>query len=216
MEQRNASPKPSDGQGIVGLRKSDLDPDPIRQFGFWFETALAANLPEPNAMIVATATPQGIPSARVVLLKAYDAEGFVFFTNYESQKGHELAVNPHLALVFFWPTLERQIRVTGTASTVSRQESEHYFHSRPVGSQVGAWASKQSQVLANRAELDNRFRELTIQYQSQPVPLPPSWGGYRVRPSVIEFWQARLNRLHDRFRYTRSGDGTWKMDRLSP
>jgi pyridoxamine 5'-phosphate oxidase len=193
-----------------------MDPDPIRQFGFWFETALAAKLPEPNAMIVATATPQGIPSARVVLLKAYDAEGFVFFTNYESQKGHELSVNPHLALVFFWPTLERQIRVTGTASTVSRLESEHYFHSRPVGSQVGAWASNQSQVLANRAELDNRFRELTTQYQNQAVPLPPSWGGYRVRPSVIEFWQARLNRLHDRFRYTRSGDGIWKMARLSP
>ena len=193
-----------------------MDPDPIRQFGFWFKNALAANLPEPNAMIVATATPDGIPSARVVLLKAYDADGFVFFTNYESQKGRELGANPHLALVFFWPALERQIRVMGTASTVSRQESEHYFHNRPIGSQVGAWASKQSQVLASRAELDNRFRKLTVQYENQPVPLPPSWGGYRVRPSVIEFWQARLSRLHDRFRYTRSGDGTWKMDRVSP
>jgi pyridoxamine 5'-phosphate oxidase len=216
MEHRVESRTQNGGAEVGGLRKSSLHPDPMRQFGLWFEQVLAANVPEPNAMILATATREGIPSARVVLLKAYDADGFVFFTNYESQKGRELDGNPHLALVFFWPTLERQIRVSGTASRLSYDESERYFHTRPLGSQIGAWASHQSQVLPNRETLDSRFRELTLRFQNQTVPLPPSWGGYRVRPSAIEFWQAGANRLHDRFRYTPSGDGSWKIERLSP
>jgi pyridoxamine 5'-phosphate oxidase len=216
----NLTPSSELSTPAVTLRLSDLDPDPMRQFAIWFEAALAARLPEPNAMVLATASARGFPSARVVLLKDCDAQGFVFFTNYESQKGRDLAENPRLALVFFWSPLERQIRVTGTAAKVSRVESEQYFHSRPVGSQVGAWASKQSQVLPNREDLDRRFRELSLHYERQPVPLPPYWGGYRVQPATIEFWQARVNRLHDRFRYSRSGersgDGKWHIERLSP
>ena len=215
MELPNSGPtRPQ--QGILGLRRSDLDSDPIVQFGRWFEQALSAGLAEPNAMILATANAQGVPSARVVLLKAFDAHGFVFFTNYESQKGHELAENSHAALVFFWPALERQVRITGVAAHVSREESDHYFHSRPVGSQIGAWASHQSQVLLSREELDTRFAQLAVQFQNQAVPLPPYWGGYRVTPNMLEFWQARVSRLHDRFRYTRAEDGAWRMDRLSP
>ena len=204
-----------DVSGLV-LNETDLDSDPIQQFGVWFEAALAAGLPEPNAMTLATCTRDGIPSARIVLLKGYDERGFVFFTNYESQKGRELAENPHVALVLFWPTLERQIRITGRAAKIERDESDSYFHSRPFGSQVGAWASKQSEVLVNREELDQRFGELMARYADQLVPLPPNWGGYRVWPGVIEFWQARLNRLHDRFRYSRTGDCDWKRERLSP
>jgi pyridoxamine 5'-phosphate oxidase len=216
MDLSNTSPLAAKQPGIAAVRKSDLDPDPITQFGRWFEQVLTAGLPEPNAMVLATADAQGFPSARVVLLKAYDSDGFVFFTNYESQKGRELKANPNAALVFFWPTLERQVRITGRTTRTSREESEHYFQSRPVGSQVGAWASHQSQVLSRREELDDRVEELTRQFQGQTVPLPPYWGGYRLRPVTIEFWQARVSRLHDRFRYRRQADGTWMIERLAP
>lgn len=199
-----------------GLRRADLHPDPMRQFEEWFQRALDAAVPEPNAMTLATATPDGRPSARIVLLKGCDARGFTFFTNYESPKARELDANPHAALVFFWPTLGRQVRVTGRVARVSRAESEDYFHRRPVEHQLGAWASRQSQVLAAREELDRRFEELSRQFAGQTVPLPPYWGGYRLWPEVLEFWQARPGRLHDRFRYTRQGDAGWKIERLSP
>lgn len=200
---------------VVGLRKRDLHQDPFAQFKLWFDEVVQAKLPEPTAMTLATSTPDGVPSARIVLLKGFDEQGFVFFTNFQSQKGRELELNPRAALVFFWPTLERQVRITGAVAKVSREESETYFHLRPVGSQIGAWASQQSQVLANREELDRRVDECTRRYENQVVPLPPYWGGYRLNPVAFEFWQARLNRLHDRFRYVRSETG-WGIERLSP
>jgi len=193
-----------------------LDADPFRQFTTWFAKVLEANVPEPNAMVVATSTRAGIPSARVVLLKQFDDRGFVFFTNHDSQKGRELSDNPQAALVFFWPTLERQVRISGAVSTVSREETAVYFHSRPVLSQIGAWASQQSQVLTDRAELERRVDELTKQFQGQVVPLPPHWTGFRVEPSAFEFWQGRHNRLHDRFVYHREATGGWKIERLYP
>jgi pyridoxamine 5'-phosphate oxidase len=201
----------------LGLREEDLDRDPFRQFADWFDQALKANLPEVNAMALATASRDGNPAARIVLLKSFDAQGFVFFTNYDSPKGRHLAENPQAALLFFWPALERQIRISGTVTKVSREESEFYFHTRPVGSQIGAWASQQSQVLSHRHELDERVRLLARQYADQEVPLPPHWGGYRVQPVQFEFWQARTNRLHDRFLYSRpSSDAPWTIARLSP
>lgn len=167
-------------------------------------------------MTLATSTPDGAPSARIVLLKDVGARGFAFFTNYLSQKGRELDANPQAALVFFWPALERQVRIAGVVSKLGREESEAYFHSRPRGHQLGAWASHQSEILPNREVLDQRLQEFTRQFEGQQVPLPPYWGGYCVRPSVIEFWQARPDRLHDRFRYTRLEAGGWQIDRLSP
>ena len=199
-----------------GLRESSLEPSPFKQFEKWFGEAAAAQPTEPNAMTLATATKDGLPSARMVLLKGFDDLGFVFFTNYESQKGRELEENPQAALVFYWPELERQVRVTGEVSRVTREESEAYFQSRPVGSRLGAWASHQSQVIPNREALEKRLEELTNNYQGRDIPLPPYWGGYRLTPRVIEFWQGRPNRLHDRLRYTRQGDGRWLIERLSP
>lgn len=199
-----------------GLRESELESDPLRQFQKWFGEAAAAQPVEPNAMTLATATKDGIPSARMVLLKGFDERGFVFFTNYESQKGRELEENPQAALVFYWPELERQARVTGQVSRVTREESEAYFQSRPVGSRLGAWASHQSQVIPNRELLEKRLEALTNEYQGRDIPLPPYWGGYRLAPRTIEFWQGRPNRLHDRLRYTRQGDGRWLIERLSP
>lgn len=199
-----------------GLRESELESDPFKQFQKWFGEAAAAQPVEPNAMMLATATKDGIPSARMVLLKGFDDLGFVFFTNYESQKGRELEENPQAALVFYWPELERQARVTGQVSRVTREESEAYFQSRPVGSRLGAWASHQSQVIPNREVLEKRLEALTNDYQARDVPLPPYWGGYRLAPRAIEFWQGRPNRLHDRLRYTRQGDGRWLIERLSP
>jgi len=200
----------------VGLRRADLGGNPIKQFAEWFQRALEANLPEPNAMTLATATKDGFPNARIVLLKAFDEHGFTFFTNYHSPKARELEENPRVALVFFWAPLERQVRITGSVSKVSREESDQYFHNRPVGSQLGAWASRQSEVLATRDDLDQRFAEVNRHYEGQIVPLPPYWGGYRVVPETIEFWQGRPSRLHDRFRYTRQPSGDWKIERLSP
>lgn len=201
---------------LNGLHEADLDRDPIEQFRVWFDQALSAGLPEPNAMALATATPDGRPSARMVLIKGADARGFVFYTNYQSRKGHELASNPYAALVFYWAELERQIRIEGHVEPVSAVESDTYYHSRPLGSQIGAWASAQSQVIPNREVLEQRVNELTAQYADGQVPRPPHWGGYRVVPQAIEFWQGRPSRLHDRLRYTRQDDGTWLIERLSP
>ena len=198
------------------LDEADAAPSPFRQFAAWFTDAQAANIPDPNAMTVATATPDGRPSARIVLLKGYDERGFVFYTNYKSRKGQEVASNPIAALVFFWPALERQIRITGAVAPVSRDETDRYFRSRPRGSRLGAWASRQSAVIADRAEVEDQLHSLDQQYPGDDIPTPPHWGGYRVAPDAFEFWQGRPSRLHDRLRYTRQPDGSWRIDRLAP
>jgi pyridoxamine 5'-phosphate oxidase len=199
-----------------GLSEADADLDPIRQFHVWFEQALAANVVEPNAMTLATATPDGRPSARIVLLKGADESGFVFYTNYRSRKGVELAANPRAALILFWPDLERQIRIEGHVETVSAEESDAYFCSRPAGSRLGAVVSEQSTVIPGREVLEQRLAQLQAEYPTGDVPRPSHWGGYRVVPEVIEFWQGRPSRLHDRLRYTKQPDGTWKRERLAP
>jgi pyridoxamine 5'-phosphate oxidase len=201
---------------IAGLHESDLERDPFAQFEKWLQQALIACLPEPTAMTLATATKKGKPSARIVLLKNYDDRGFVFFTNYESHKGRELLRNPAAASVFHWAELERQVRIVGTVERTSRKESEHYFRTRPVGSQLGAWASKQSEVIPSREVVENRARELATEYENKEIPLPPFWGGFRIKPTEIEFWQGRPNRLHDRFRYSLLRGRSWRIERLSP
>jgi pyridoxamine 5'-phosphate oxidase len=199
----------------AGLDKADVAHDPVIQFHTWFEEVLNANLHEPNAMILATATTDGKPSARTVLLKGYDERGFVFYTNYEGRKAAELEVNPTCALLFYWGELERQVRIEGRASRLSSEESDAYFAGRPRGSRLGAWASEQSHPVEDRSILEERVRALEAEYEGREIPRPPFWGGYRVEPDTIEFWQGRENRLHDRIVYHRSGRG-WKIVRLQP
>ena len=199
-----------------GLQESNIDPNPFQQFALWFQQALNAQLPEPNAMTLATVSSDGQPSARIVLLKHFDKRGFVLYTNYESLKGKQLITNPQAALVFWWAELERQVRVEGTVEKVSESESDSYFHSRPQGSKIGAWVSKQSQIIESRDILDQRLVELKAQYQEQKIPRPPHWGGFRVVPQVVEFWQGRPNRLHDRLCYRLTEEDIWVVQRLSP
>jgi pyridoxamine 5'-phosphate oxidase len=224
---------------LADLRRADLELDPVAQFNRWFEQAsgartsgrirklfvtiyksiltfFGAEIPDVNAMTLATADKEGRPSARVVLLKGVDERGFIFFTNYDSRKGHELAENPQAALVFYWSDLERQVCIAGDITKLPEAESEAYFKSRPRGSRLAAWASRQSDVVCDRAELEQKWKQLEAQYPAEQVPKPPFWGGYVLSPIRIEFWQGRPNRLHDRFRYSRQPDKSWKIERLSP
>lgn len=200
---------------LAGLAEKDLARDPFRQFEKWFAEAQAGKIAEPNAMIVATATREGRPSARTVLLKAVDGRGFVFYSNYESRKGRELDANPRTTLLFPWIAMERQIIIEGPAAKVAREESEAYFHSRPRHSQLGAWVSPQSTIVPDRRMLEDGLKLLEQKYAGQEIPLPPNWGGWRVTPELVEFWQGRRNRLHDRLRYRREKDG-WAIERLAP
>jgi pyridoxamine 5'-phosphate oxidase len=199
-----------------GLAEGDVDPDPVVQFGRWLGDAQAAGLVEPTATTLATATADGRPSARMVLLRGVDQRGFVFYTNYESRKAAELAANPRAALVFWWGELLRQVRVEGRVERTSQEESAAYFATRPLGSRLSAWASPQSQVIGGRAVLERRVAELAAAYPGGDVPLPPFWGGYRLVHEVVELWHGRPNRLHDRLRYTRAEGGGWRIQRLAP
>ena len=200
---------------LEGLDENTIDRDPIKQFQIWFNDAIAAKLPLPEAMTLATATPDGRPSARMVLLKQVDHEGFVFYTNYRSAKAEQLDANPYAALVFYWAQLDRQVRVEGSVVKTSTQESSEYFNTRPRESQIGAWASDQSQAILSREILEQRAQELETIYRDRQVERPEHWGGYRVRPERIEFWKSRIGRLHDRIRYQRSATG-WTITRLAP
>lgn len=200
----------------LSLHESDVAPDPIAQFSTWWQQVLNSEVIEPNAMTVATASADGLPAARIILLKGFSPEGFVFFTNYNSFKGMHLAENPKACLVFFWPELERQVRITGVVKKVAAAESDAYFQSRPAGSRIGAWASQQSSVVPNREWLDEQFTQKEREFVSGEIPRPPHWGGYLVQPVVVEFWQGRPSRLHDRIQYTLQENGSWKIERLSP
>ena len=199
-----------------GLSEADVCADPFEQFHKWFDRVLDIDLPVPNAMTLATATKEGKPSARVVLMKGFDRRGFVFYTNYNSRKGQELAENPWASLVFWWSELERQVRIEGSVEKVSEQESDCYFQSRPIGSRLGAWVSPQSKAIESRAVMEQKLQVLMQEYQDGKVPKPPHWGGYRLSPSSIEFWQGRPNRLHDRLVYRRQNNGSWQIQRLAP
>ena len=199
-----------------GVSRADLDPDPIRQFQRWFEETIAQDIPEPNAMTLATVDVRGQPYARTVLLKLYDERGFVFFTNYESRKSQQIGENPRVALLFPWVALARQVQIVGQARRISAAESLKDFATRPRGSQIGAWASPQSQVIRTRALLEGKVAEIKRRFAEGEIPLPDFWGGYRVEPELIELWQGRDSRLHDRFQYTRDPGGPWEVERLAP
>ncbi len=201
---------------LRGLDEHEVHADPIAQFQLWFDEAVGAGLVEPNAMTLATVSRDGRPSARTVLLKGFDVDGFVFYTNYESPKGMDLDATGLAALVFYWPELERQVRIEGSAARVAESESDAYFASRPLGAQLGAWVSPQSRVISGRAELEARLEEVTRRFGQGPAPRPAWWGGYRVKPEELEFWQGRPNRLHDRIRYRRAPEGGWLIERLAP
>jgi pyridoxamine 5'-phosphate oxidase len=201
--------------GLAGLREKDLAKNPFRQFEQWFQEAGAAQIAEPNAMTLATAGRDGRPSARTVLLKGCDGRGFVFYTNYESRKGRELDANARATLLFAWVAMERQVTIEGPVTRVAREESEAYFQSRPRASQLAAWASPQSTVVAGRAVLEESYRGIEKKYEGRTVPLPPNWGGFRLVPESVEFWQGRRSRLHDRLRYRREA-GDWVVERLAP
>jgi len=198
------------------LDEKQVDPSPFKQFEKWFKEAEAAVSILPNAMTLATVSSDGIPSARIVLLKDFDEQGFVFYTNYESLKGKELDENMNAALCFYWRELARQVRITGSTTKTSRDESEAYFQTRPIDSQLGAWASNQSEVIGGREALESRMDELLKEYEGKEIPLPPYWGGYRVAPFMFEFWQNQPSRLHDRIRYRLSPEGQWIIERLAP
>ena len=200
---------------LRSLSKTNVHADPIKQFGIWWIEALNSAIDEVNAMTLATASADGIPSARIVLLKGYDEKGFVFYTNYNSFKSKQMEENPRACLVFFWKELERQVRITGIIERVSKEESDIYFSSRPTGSQIGAWTSPQSEAIPNRDWLENREKEFIEKFKAEPLVRPQHWGGYRVKPVSIEFWQGRPNRLHDRIQYSLS-EGAWGIERLAP
>ena len=199
----------------ASLSKSDVASDPIAQFSVWFDQALKADVAEPNAMSLATVNAQGRPSSRIVLIKEFDQRGFCWFTNYASKKGHDLEINPHAALLFHWVVLERQVRIEGRVEKMSAEESDHYFHSRPLGSRHSAIASQQSEEVDSRKLLETRMAEVVEQAGEQPAR-PEHWGGYRLQPERLEFWQGRRSRLHDRIVYTKHADGTWAISRLQP
>ena len=198
------------------LDETGVAADPIQQFGIWWQEALQSEIVEVNAMTLATANEQGVPSARIVLLKGYDERGFVFFSNYESKKAGDLQVNPMASLVFFWKELERQVRISGRVEKVTELESDQYFQSRPEGSRIGAWASPQSTVISSRQVIEEKVEALQASFEGKEIPRPLHWGGYRVVPSSIEFWQGRSSRLHDRIQYTLQSDDNWVIERLAP
>ena len=201
---------------LTTLNETDVDVSPFVQFEKWWQEALTSAIDEANAMTLATASLDGVPSARIVLLKSYDEKGFVFFTNYESYKGQQLAENPRASLLFFWKELERQVRITGMVEKISAEESDVYFLSRPVGSQIGAWSSPQSHIIESRSWLENQVEKMELKFKNEQLTRPFSWGGYRVKPVIIEFWQGRSSRLHDRIQYTLQENGSWVIERLAP
>ena len=200
-----------------GLTREQLNPDPFEQFELWFQQACTANLPEPNAMCLATVSATGKPAQRMVLLKYFDRQGLVFFTNYESNKACQIEENPQVSLLFFWTALERQVQISGNAAKIPTPESLKYFATRPRGSQIGAWCSQQSQAISSRKMLELKFDEIKRKFRDREIPLPSAWGGYRVTPDSLEFWQGRPNRLHDRFLYSRTDVASaWEIQRLAP
>jgi pyridoxamine 5'-phosphate oxidase len=200
----------------ASLSEKDVKVDPYDQFDKWWNDAMNAGIEEVNAMTLATASPDGLPSARIVLLKGFDHRGFVFYSNYNSYKGRQLVENPRACLVFLWKELERQVRITGLVEKLSPAESDEYFEQRPKGSQIGAWASPQSEVIRSREWLENIEKEFENKFKGKPIPRPSHWGGYRVRPVTIEFWQGRPSRMHDRIQYSLQDDGNWQIERLAP